>query len=397
MVERGHRHGLIAPSCIRLVDMRADRARGCAVERRCGTWPALILATVMPLTAAAGSAALAWPVRASNLEGTAMLLWWVCILVGNVMLGPVTRWTGVSSLRMLKLGVYVWSVAQFATTIANPLCRRGPGAVGGAVLSAASLAVVTRAWQLFNMIEKARKANSELEWTLGHRMFFMSAIAWHDADSFRAMEPKAKRQEMTHLLSSIMRWCGAAVTCVWLALTTSGAELKFTGGLVELVTSGCATCLNVVAGAVIAVAGFFLTDRLVRLSHVLVNELKLPSLMGKRLFLANSLTEFWREWNLPVQRLLHGGVYKRAVGCGMSRDVSKALCFIVSGACHAAPLACAGVAIKWQLFMMAFFVIQIPLLAIESALRLRGKVYLYAVLISAIPLFLHPLTKGIEL
>ena len=103
LVERGHRHGLIAPSCIRLVDMRADRARGCAVERRCGTWPALILATVMPLTAAAGSAALAWPVRASNLEGTAMLLWWVCILVGNVMLGPVTRWTGVSSLRMLKL------------------------------------------------------------------------------------------------------------------------------------------------------------------------------------------------------------------------------------------------------------------------------------------------------
>ena len=40
---------------------------------------------------------------------------------------------------------------------------------------------------------------------------------------------------------------------------------------------------------------------------------------------------------------------------------------------------------------------QIPLLAIEDGLKLRGKAYVYTVLLLALPLFLAPLTSGIEL
>ena len=47
------------------------------------------------------------------------------------------------------------------------------------------------------------------------------------------------------------------------------------------------------------------------------------------------------------------------VGCGAPREAGKALCFVVSGACHAGPLLCAGVALKWQLSMMAFFLLQV--------------------------------------
>eukprot|EP00966_Prymnesium_polylepis_P106697 2470049-Prymnesium_polylepis.1 len=72
--------------------MSHEDAAASDVEKRYGTWRAVVLATVMPFCAGAGCAAAAWPARSSDLEAVAVLLWWVCLLCGTVLvLGPVTR------------------------------------------------------------------------------------------------------------------------------------------------------------------------------------------------------------------------------------------------------------------------------------------------------------------
>ena len=123
----------------------------------------------------------------------------------------------------------------------------------------------------------------------------------------------------------------------------------------------------------------------------------MPSIFGKRLFEADTLAEFWREWNLPVQRLLSNGVYKRALGRGFSQTTGRVLCFLVSGIGHAWPLLCAGAAGAELLQMTAFFLLQLPLLALESRLRLRCKHYLYGVLVLASPLFVNPMASAMAI
>ena len=47
--------------------------------------------------------------------------------------------------------------------------------------------------------------------------------------------------------------------------------------------------------------------------------------------------------------------------------------------------------------MTSFFVLQVPLMAVERWLLLRGKCYLYVVLISASPLFVNPVADVMSL
>eukprot|EP00966_Prymnesium_polylepis_P188720 4372932-Prymnesium_polylepis.1 len=106
----------------------------------------------------------------------------------------------------------------------------------------------------------------------------MCAIAWHDISNMRAVSPTSSYDRRAALLSTIGRWMAAAVACALLGSATGGVELRLTGGsqlqltgatIASALASGAAACLNGVAGAVVAVAGFFLTDAFVRLAHVL--------------------------------------------------------------------------------------------------------------------------------
>ena len=173
------------------------------------------LAVVLVLLAGGGATFAAWPERLSDVEGAAVFLWCACLLFLNIfVLGPVTRFTGVEDARLMRRLVTFCSFGLFLLPLAIPVCRRGQGKAAGAAQGGAALMTVTRAWQLVGLIEKARLTGTDLEWGLGHRMYFMSAWSWHDLERTRVISTVSQRAAAGRLMRSLVGWVAFAACCV---------------------------------------------------------------------------------------------------------------------------------------------------------------------------------------
>lgn len=347
------------------------------------------------------------PAARSASELVASACWYptmVCTCV--FVLGPPTRLTGVRNTTLLKLLTFAGTAVMLLLPLL-PIHRRGLGKIAGAAQAGAAAASTTRLWQLARRIEEARHSpadfgGAELSWGFGRRLYMTCAWAWHDLERSRVLPGGTERAHARRLLWECVGWILFAAAALGSQLglapllaasprpvTLLGAPLA-----APLATPLAALqwLVRTAAGATSVLSGFHVLDLTVRSAHALVNGVDVPSIFGKRLWHATSLEEFWREWNTPVQQLLAHGVYKPLVhGLHVPDALGKVLCFGFSGAMHAWPIAAAG-SPPWALCTMCgFFLLQPPLLAVEKSLRLRGKPYLYTLIVVTSSMFVEPL------
>ena len=146
-------------------------------------------------------------------------------------------------------------------------------------------------------------------------------------------------------------------------------------------------------GAGSVVFGFYTFDRAYLFLLSYFNQLSVHSIFGPGLWQSRTIRDFWRQWNLPVQRMLASGIFVPLRKNGCSPACCGFLVFLASGVGHAWPLLCVG-ADNWQIMMMLlFFVTQIIPLQVESALQIESRFWVYAVEVLLSPLFVLPLLQ----
>lgn len=114
-------------------------------------------------------------------------------------------------------------------------------------------------------------------------------------------------------------------------------------------------------GAGTVIFGFYTFDRFYLFLLSYFNQLQVQSIFAPGLWQSRTVKEFWRKWNLPVQRMLLNGIFKPLRDLGVSPDLSGTsldcppplffellglVVFLVSGAVHAWPLLCVGARAK---------------------------------------------------
>ena len=164
------------------------------------------LAISMVLLAGWGAAVAAYPAVETRWDMVAIQLWWICLLVLNMcVLGPQTRWTGIQHPRLLKTLTACGSLGLLLFPFFS-VCRRGSGKIAGAAQGGAALMTVTRACQLLSHIEHARASGKELDWSVGRRMYFMSAWGWHDLERTTVVPAGMQAKELRALMLSLVSW-----------------------------------------------------------------------------------------------------------------------------------------------------------------------------------------------
>lgn len=125
---------------------------------------------------------------------------------------------------------------------------------------------------------------------------------------------------------------------------------------------------------------------------------EIESIFGNIWADATTLRQLWSVyWNRPTAKLLKDGVYRPIMRAGGNRHVASMLVFAVSGAGHTFALTCFGAPVASQLSMLGFFVLQLPLVYLEGALKLRGAAWTFGALALLSPLFVHPLLEAMHL
>jgi hypothetical protein len=70
--------------------------------------------------------------------------------------------------------------------------------------------------------------------------------------------------------------------------------------------------------------------------------------------------------------------------------LGRACTFGASGVWHMYPLLFVGASTRNCVMMCMFFVLQVPVIAAETWLGMRGRVWFYCAMLSLAPLFLEP-------
>lgn len=348
---------------------------------------AIVLAVAMVCIVGVILTVVVFPAAQSPAELVSTLIWYPLALGQTVfILGPVTSMSGIRNTHLLKILTIASSAALLLVPLALPIHGRGMGKISGAAQAGASFMVCRRSWQLVRAIETARASSNDLGWGFGRRLYMVCAWSWHDLEHTKPIPAGSKLQHLRQLVHSMGSWgsLGVAVAACKFAHTTWITPIGFSSIDFVIGTSASATGVAV---------GFNLFDLTVRSLHAGVNGLDVPSIFALGLFMhADTLEDFWRGWNIPVQRIIANGVYKPLVRARCPAAAAKAVCFIVSGLAHTWPLAAAGAPL-WALGRMcSFFALQPLLIAVEKLLRLRGRLYLFSVIICTSALFVEPLS-----
>lgn len=269
------------------------------------------------------------------------------------------------------------------------ICRKGPGLIIGGAESAATILVTARALQLLSRLEKSEKSEGSSAsgslWGRWRRFYHMACLSWHDVDRVKVLESAEHKSHYRSVLCDLI--------LAMLGLVFCAVAVHFLPG--AAVATGWAACMSLVCcfGAGCVIFGFYTFDRAYLFLLSYFNQLGVQSIFGPGLWQSRTVRDFWRQWNLPVQRMLVQGVFRPLCKSGISADLSGFAVFLISGLGHAWPLVVVGARNKQVVMMLMFFVSQIIPMKLESMLRIESHPWVYAVEIIMSPLFVLPLLQ----
>jgi len=259
----------------------------------------------------------------------------------------------------------------------------------GAIHGSASVIVLCRALQFYFNQEDFK------DWTPFRRMFFISAWGWHD---FR----KIKYVGDSKLVPEIKRlgkWSVVlAATVIFHILWGKPSDLK----------PGSAFSLRILryyllrwgVGFWTLLSWFNCMDALPRALHFWADGHELRHI-SEDPWSARTLKDFWgRRWNVPVQDMLVGGVFRpisQAKWLPMRKTIAKLMVFVVSAAGHTYAISCGGSPWRHLRAMFAFFMLQIPLLAVEDTFKMEGLGWMLGSELPLSPLFIEPILTFVHL
>lgn len=223
-------------------------------------------------------------------------------------------------------------------------------------------------------------------WNGWQFQYFMFGCGWHDIRSARYIPHPNKRTVMAK--EATLQFGVAVLT----GLTAASIlhlgkpwDVKLSLDLGTIVSMG----IRWLSGCAMMISVFFIMDGLYLAAYTTCNGCEVDSIFGDW-SKVNSLKAMWANyWNRPVGRMLASGVYKPLAPM-LGTNVAKVAVFLVSGLGHVYGLNCCGGPVWVQLSMLFFFLAQVPCLAVEQALQLRGKVYVFLFGCLTAPLFLEP-------
>ena len=258
-----------------------------------------------------------------------------------------------------------------------PVCSRGTGRATGAAQGAASLLTVTRSFQILHNIEHGDPVWIK-SWGRWRRFYQGCGLSWHDVDVGHV-----RLSDKVHTFMLLKRLTfmslGLAVPCTCIAMLSPPSSMF--SGLMAL------RCLFMCAAMVFAFNVFDLAYRFLISSTL---GLDVNSIMSATFWKSETVSEIWLGWNLPVQRLLGGGVYKPLRKCGVSGNIARLVVFLISGLGHIYPCMVAGLNSTQILLMMSFFAFQVVLVSVEKIFGLRSRIWSIGIEICLSPLFVMP-------
>ncbi|CAE7592822.1 dgat1 [Symbiodinium natans] len=362
----------------------------------------------------------------------ASLLWPACLLWLNwCVLVPVVRRGRL--LRRVKTAL--GCLGLFLAPVCTEATRRGPGRIIGASESAAAILCTARALQLLLRLEaiedeekdekekRTERTESEKEekrpekaeekaekkssspsppspqsprtpaWGRWRRFYHMACLSWHDVDRVKALQ--TPREHRNHYQKTFQEFLLAALGLAACALAlhilpSSFALARGQSGYVGLSIVRVLICCF---GAGSVVFGFYTFDRAYLFLLSYFNRLCVHSIFGPQLWQAKTIKDFWRQWNLPVQRMLSEGIFVPLRKTGCSPSCCGFFVFLASGLGHAWPLLCVGAQTSQITMMLLFFITQIIPLQLESKLQIRSRAWVYTVEVLLSPLFVLPLLQ----
>jgi len=234
------------------------------------------------------------------------------------------------------------------------------------------------------------------DWTPWRRMFFISAWGWHD---FRQIK-FVGRSQLGSEFKRLLKWSAIMILSgffhVWWGKPSILGKPKnvFAPEVLRyfLVRWG--------VGFWTLLAFFNAMDAFPRALHFWADGHELRHI-SEDPWGARTLRDFWgRRWNVPVQDLLMKGVFKpisKAKWLPFRKSIAKIMVFFVSASAHTYAISCGG--LPWpQLFAMySFFMVQVPLLALEDTFKLEGFDWMLGSQIAFAPLFIEPCLTFVHL
>lgn len=249
----------------------------------------------------------------------------------------------------------------------------------GAVHGSASVFHALRALQMH------LAPNEFAQWKPWRRMFFVSAWGWHDLRKARFVRGRqAQLGKMTAELVALGKWVGVLALAVW-ALRA----WEMAGAVNQLVYFA----VRWGVGGVALEAWFNAMDAAPRALHLWSDGHELEPISSAP-WQSNTIREFWRRWDVPVHELLLHGVYlpaqQQLAAWPRRRLAGRSLVFLVSALAHTYAISCAGLPARYLAAMFVFFLVQVPVLAVEERLGLRGGAWMVLAELPFAPMFLEP-------
>ncbi|KAH9252226.1 hypothetical protein BASA81_009828 [Batrachochytrium salamandrivorans] len=260
----------------------------------------------------------------------------------------------------------------------------------GAVHGSASVFHALRAMQIY------LSPKEFAQWKPWRRMFFVSAWGWHDLRKVKFVRGRQVQwRKMTTELIELSKWAGVLALSVWM-LKIWGSRPPTNGGTISQLMY---FAVRWSVGCVTLVAWFNVMDACPRALHLWSNGHELDHISSTP-WQSNTIKEFWRRWNVPVQELLLHGVYlpvQHALAWPRKRLVGRGLVFLVSALGHTYAISCAGLPTRYLVGMFFFFIVQVPVLMVEELLGLRGGLWMILAELPFAPMFIEPCLKFVRL
>jgi len=260
----------------------------------------------------------------------------------------------------------------------------------GAIHGSASVIVLCRALQYYLNQENFKG------WTPFRRMFFISAWGWHDFRQIKYVGDSKLVPELKRLVKWFLLMASTVVFHLWWGKPADLGKYKsiFEPRILRyfLVRWG--------VGFWTLLSWFNAMDALPRALHFWADGHELRHI-SEDPWGARTLKDFWgRRWNVPVQEMLMSGVFKpisQMKWLPMRKTIAKLMVFVVSASGHTYAISCGGSPWRHLAAMYSFFMLQIPLLAMEDAFKLEGLGWMLGSELPLAPLFIEPILTFVHL
>jgi len=260
----------------------------------------------------------------------------------------------------------------------------------GAIHGSASVIVTSRALQYWFNQEEFKG------WKAWRRMFFVSAWGWHDFRQIKYVGTTKLRAELERMAKWGSILAATVAFHVWWGKPADLGNYKsaFTYKVLKFFFFRWAV------GFWTLLAWFNVMDTFPRALHFWADGHELRHI-SEDPWGARTLKDFWgRRWNVPVQDMLVQGVFRpisKAKWLPMRKTIAKLSVFVVSALGHTYAISCGGSPWSHLRSMFAFFMAQIPMLALEDTFKMEGLGWMLAAELPLAPLFIEPCLTFVHL